>query len=287
MKNNINKNTDVFKNNALILLGVFIASVGINGFIKEAKLLSGGISGLAMILNYLFNVNIGIFTFILNIPVFIIGFIFLDKKFCFSSFINMLLFSISLSLTNNIGHFIHLNDIFLQSIYGGILCGVGYGLIFKAHSSLGGTDIIAAILKLKKNVDIKDTSLSFNICIMLLSCIFFDISIALYTLISMYINANVTNKVKDMLNYQKSLFIISSSVDEISIEIMNCMHRGVTFIHAEGAYTHEQKKIIYCIIDSSEIPKIKDIVGKYDKKAFISINNVAEVKGRGFKEKTL
>ena len=95
------------------------------------------------------------------------------------------------------------------------------------------------------------------------------------------------NIVKDMMNTQKSVMLISSRSDDISKCIMKDLIRGVTLIEAEGAYTHEKKKIVYCIVASNEIPKIKEIALKYDKKAFISVNDVNEVKGRGFKEKYL
>jgi uncharacterized membrane-anchored protein YitT (DUF2179 family) len=103
----------------------------------------------------------------------------------------------------------------------------------------------------------------------------------------MFINAYVMNIVKDAMNYQKSVMLISNKSEEIGNSIMKDLVRGVTYIEAEGAYTHEKKRIIYCIVSSNEIPRIKEIALKYDKEAFISVNDVNEVKGRGFKEKYL
>jgi uncharacterized membrane-anchored protein YitT (DUF2179 family) len=152
--------------------------------------------------------------------------------------------------------------------------------VFKTKSSLGGTDIIAAILKFKKNIPMKDTSLSINIIIVLVGGALFGMKLALYTLIAMFLSAYA-------MNYQKSVMVISKESELIAKDIMNILHRGVTFLDAEGAYTKERKKIIYCIVASNEIPKIKEISLKYDKKSFISVNDVTEVKGRGFKEKYL
>ena len=103
----------------------------------------------------------------------------------------------------------------------------------------------------------------------------------------MYISSTVMSFVKDAMNNQKSVMVISRESESIAKDIMTELNRGVTFLDAEGAYTHEKKKLIYCIVSSSEIPKIKDISLKYDKKSFISVNDVNEVKGRGFKEKAL
>ena len=109
----------------------------------------------------------------------------------------------------------------------------------------------------------------------------------MYTLISMYASSVMMGKVKDMMDTKESVMLISDKSNEIAQDIMSKMNRGVTFIEAEGAYTKEKKKIIYCIVASREIPKIKNIALSHDEKAFISVNSISEVKGRGFRDKLL
>ena len=271
----------------LIIIGLSISCIGINGFLKPAHLLGGGVAGMSVAINHVTGFNVGIITFLINIPIFILGFIFLEKQFCITSLINMVLFSTILGITQDIGNYIVINDIILQTVYGGILGGIGLGIVFSAKSSLGGTDIIAAILKIKKNIPMKDTGLAINFLVVCIGAILFGLNIGLYTLIGMFINAYVMNIVKDAMNYQKSVMLISNKSEEIGNSIMKDLVRGVTYIEAEGAYTHEKKRIIYCIVSSNEIPRIKEIALKYDKEAFISVNDVNEVKGRGFKEKYL
>ena len=271
----------------LIIIGITISSIGINGFLKPAHLLGGGVAGMSVAINHVTGFNVGIITFLINIPTFILGFIFLEKQFCITSLINMVLFSTILGITQDIGNYIVINDIILQTVYGGILGGIGLGIVFRAKSSLGGTDIIAAILKIKKNIPMKDTGLAINFLVVCIGAILFGLNIGLYTLIGMFINSYVMNIVKDAMNYQKSVMLISNKSEEIGNSIMKDLVRGVTYIEAEGAYTHEKKRIIYCIVSSNEIPRIKEIALKYDKEAFISVNDVNEVKGRGFKEKYL
>lgn len=278
---------NIFLRYFVIIIGMTIACIGINGFLRPAHLLSGGVPGASSAINYLTDMNIGVLTFLINIPIFILGFIYLEKQFCICSLINMIIFSVLLGLTQNIGQFIPIKDILLQSVYGGVLSGIGAGLVFRTKSSQGGTDIIAAILKFKKNIPMKDTSFSINILIVLVGGALFGMELALYTLIGMFLSAYSMSAVKDAMNYQKSVMVISKESELIAKDIMKTLHRGVTFLDAEGAYTHERKKIIYCIVASSEIPKIKEISLKYDKKSFISVNDVTEVKGRGFKEKYL
>ena len=168
---------NIFLRYLVIIAGMLIACIGINGFIRPAHLLSGGVPGISTAINYLTGINIGILTFLINIPIFILGFIYLEKSFCISSLINMILFSILLGLTQNIGDIIPVNDILLQSVFGGILAGIGSGLVFRTKSSQGGTDIIAAILKFKKNIQVKDTTLSINILIVLVSGVLFGMDL--------------------------------------------------------------------------------------------------------------
>lgn len=278
---------NIFIKYLMIIMGMMIACIGINGFIRPAHLLGGGVAGISTAINYLTGINVGLLTFLINIPIFILGFIYLEKDFCISSLINMILFSLLLGLTQNIGNIIPVRDILLQSVFGGILAGIGSGLVFRTKSSQGGTDIIGAILKFKKNIDMKDTTLTINILIVLVSATLFGIDLALYTLIEMFLSAYAMNFTKDAMNCQKSVMVISGESESIAGDIMNILQRGVTFLEAEGAYTKERKRIIYCIVSSNEIPKIKEIALTYDKRSFISVNDVTEVKGRGFKEKYL
>lgn len=286
-KVNTMEHDNIYVRYTLITIGIIIQSIGVNGFLRQAHLLSGGVAGLSTAINYMTNINVGLITLLINIPIFVTGFIFLERDFLITSLVNMVLFSLILGITQNVGTLIPVDDILLQSVYGGILCGIGNGLVFRTKSSLGGTDIIGTILKIKKNIPIKNTSLALNIAIVSVSGALFGMNLALYTLISMFLNAQVMSYIKDALNDEKAVMVFSDSAEQIAEEIMEGLVRGVTFLQAEGGYTHTKKKVIYCVVLSREIPKIKEIALKYDKKAFISVSEVNEVKGRGFKEKFL
>ena len=286
-KVNTMEQDNIYVRYSIIMIGITIMSIGVNGFLRQAHLLSGGVAGVSTTINYLSNINVGLITFLINIPIFILGFIFLDKDFLITSFINMIIFSVIIGITQEVGNIIPIDDILLQSIYGGILCGVGNGLVFRTKSSLGGTDIIGAILKNKLNIAIKNTTFGINLAIVSVSSLLFGLNLALYTLIAMFINVQVMSYIKDALNDEKAVMVFSNNSQPIASEIMNTLVRGVTFIEAEGGYTRERKKIIYCVVLSREIPKIKEIALKYDEKAFISVNDINEVKGNGFKEKFL
>lgn len=286
-KVNTMEQDNIYVRYSIIIVGITIMSIGVNGFLRQAHLLSGGVAGVSTAINYLSNINVGFITFFINIPIFIFGFIFLDKDFLITSLINMIIFSIIIGITQEVGSIIPIDDILLQSVYGGILCGVGNGLVFRTKSSLGGTDIIGAILKNKLNIAMKNTSFGINLAIVSVSSLLFGMNLALYTLIAMFINAQVMSYTKDALNDEKAVMVFSNNSQPIASEIMKTLVRGVTFLEAEGGYTHEKKKIIYCVVLSREIPKIKEIALKHDERAFISVNDINEVKGKGFKEKFL
>lgn len=286
-KVNTMEQDNIYVRYTIIIVGITIMSIGVNGFLRQAHLLSGGVAGISTGINYLTNINVGLITLLINIPIFILGFIYLEKDFLITSLINMVLFSFIIGITQEVGNVIPIDDILLQSVYGGILCGIGNGLVFRTKSSLGGTDIIGAILKNKLNIAIKNTAFGLNLAIVSVSSLLFGLNLALYTLIAMFLNAQVMNYIKDALNDEKAVMVFSNNSHQIAKDIMQTLVRGVTFLEAEGGYTNEKKKIIYCVVLSREIPKIKEIALKHDEKAFISVNDINEVKGRGFKEKFL
>ncbi|WP_042273312.1 YitT family protein [[Clostridium] dakarense] len=289
----INKNLSIRKNYdyvfrcTLMLFGIFLCAIGINAFLTPANLLSGGVAGIGVILHHIFDINQGVSTFIINIPIFIVGIKYLDKDFLIISFVNMFLFSFALGVTQDLYRYVQLNDPMIQCIYGGLLNGTGMGLIFKSRACVGGLDIIAAALKKQFNIEMKNTFVTVNLFVVSVGGILFGFRLALYTLIAMYLASHTMAIVKDSFNSQKSIMVVSDYDEEIANCIMNKLKRGVTYLEAEGAYTHHKKKLLYCIVKTSEIAKFKELVYSIDDKALICINDVNEVKGGGFKGKFL
>ncbi|MEG0857685.1 MAG: YitT family protein [Terrisporobacter sp.] len=271
----------------LIIIGIIICAIGINGFLAPADLLSSGLAGIVVILNKLFGVNQGLVIILMNIPIFIICRKYVDKEFFFTSIINMFIYSFALGITENLYLYIKINDIMMQSIFGGILVGVGVGLIFKANSSVGGLDIVMAALKIKYDISIKNASIVINFFIICVGGVLFGGVKSMYTLISMYLTSIFIEKAKDLFNQQKLILLISEKYQNIANGIMSLTGKGVTLLEAEGAYSQNKRKVIYCVVSTTQIAKVKEIIYKEDKNAFVSINNLDEVKGGGFKEKKL
>jgi uncharacterized membrane-anchored protein YitT (DUF2179 family) len=267
----------------VILVGNILSSIAFNVFFIPNKLLSGGVGGIAIIIQYLTGIPTGISVFLLNIPIFIIGSKMVDREFVIFGFISMLTYSSILTLTANLGKYFVIDDMILVAIFGGVINGIGMGLMFRNRLNQGGFDILAAILKKKLNINIGSGLMMANTVIVSLSGLLFGYRSAMYTLIAMYVGYSVLDKVQTGFNVKKNVVIVSEKPDEVADIILKEIHRGVTFLHGTGGYTKENKKVIYCIVTSRETAKLKEVVENIDPSAFFIVNDVVEVRGKGFK----
>ncbi|MCR1970601.1 YitT family protein [Clostridium cochlearium] len=276
------------KNIFFIILGSLISAIGINTFIVNASLLSGGVSGLALILEYTLDIPTGYSVLLINLPLLYLSYKKMDTKFTINTIIGSVSLSIMLILTRPLQKAVVLDDILLLCIYGGILNGIGVGLSFSNQGSTGGLDIVSSVIKKKyENFDIGKISFAFNFLIVVAGAFIFNIKIALYTLVSMYLTATMIDKVvKGFDNKEKLIFIITEKEVEVSKWIMDALGRGVTFLNGEGAYTAKEKRVLYCVVSLSQLPQLKHMVKQIDNHAFISILDVSEVQGKGFKKIT-
>ena len=276
---------DLFKNKSfyvdvvVIILGCFISSLGVNLFLSNAKLLSGGVTGIGLILQYLWNIPSGITVFILNIPLFIVSYKFLSKRFTIYTAIGMISFSTALMLTKPLSSLVQVDDTLLYCIYGGVLSGIGYGLVFFRNGSIGGTDIITMVVRKKySNLDIGKVGFGFNLIIVTLAAFIFGLPKALYTLLSMFITSTILDKVLNGFTSKKLLLVLTEKEEDIITYVIKDMHRGITSLMA----THNQKKLLYIAVTTSQMISLKNRILRIDPKAFITIIDVSEVKGKGF-----
>jgi uncharacterized membrane-anchored protein YitT (DUF2179 family) len=281
-KNFFNKDTliDVF----FIISGSFITSIGINMFLTHAKLLSGGTTGIALIFQYLFKVQAGYIIFLLNIPLLILSWFKLNKRFTIYSVIGAISLSLSLILTHPVSNILNINDNLLYCLYGGGISGIGYGLVFAHKGSVGGFDIISMIIKRKyTNFKIGKIGFIVNLVIVSISSFIFGLTSSLYTLVAMFITSFVLDNVVKGFSLKKLILIITEKPEEIADIIITQLHRGVTNIYGEGVYTKNQKKILYCVIPLSQLPELKTVVKTIDNTAFLTIVDASEVEGKGYR----
>jgi len=270
----------------LIVVGTFIMSLSINFFMLPNRITTGGASGIATILYYKLNFNMGLSILIINIPLFIISVKKLGFKFSFKSIFATVLFTAFIDLLTYNNYVLNnRTDMFISSIYGGLVLGLGLSLVFKAGASSGGTDLLAHILQKKGGtLNLSRIMLYIDmIIIVVLMILFNDISLGLYSAISIYISSKIIAVVFEGINYTKVINIITKNNDAITNQIIDVLKRGATVTKCIGAYSREEYINITCIVTLPEISKVKKIAYEIDSNALIYISNANEVWGKGFK----
>ena len=265
-----------------IMAGCLVAAGSINLFVVPSNLLTGGVTGIAIIFYFLLGLPIGMQTLAYNVPLLIASYKLLGKKYTIDVVIGTVMFSFALDATKFLSAYTPTDDLMLAAIYGGIFNGVGYGIVFRMNGSTGGFDILGAIFKKYYSMEIGSVIFGFNCIIVAIAGGLFSINSAMFTLICMFITSQMTNKVIDGINQRKAVLIISDNAKDIAEGIITDIGRGVTFLHGEGAFTGDQKKIVLVVVSMTQIAKLKIVVRTVDRNAFMLIMSASEVMGRGF-----
>ena len=263
----------------LITVGSLLCAGAINGILIPNQFLAGGISGLSLLIHYLFPVvPVGAANFLLNIPLFVVGWLFVGRRFFWYSLAGMTIFSAALLLPCPA---LPINDPLLKALAAGIISGIGSGVILKSLGSGGGLDILSVILLKRFSIPIGTTVMAFN-ALLLLACLFrFNIEIVLYTLIYFFVTTQLVNVVVTGLNQRKAVMVVSPQWQEIAREIMETMQRGVTIVNGEGGYTGQPLRIIYSVVTFQELSRFKEMVQSHDPLAFLVVTETLEVMGKG------
>ncbi|AYE35919.1 YitT family protein [Borrelia turcica IST7] len=277
---------NIFKDPKLILIstlqitiGSLLMAISTNILYIPHGLLSGGIAGIALMLHYLLSFNLGLTIFILNIPLFILGIKFLNITFVIQSWIAMALYSIMVNYSQFLQGKMQLNDMMLVSILAGLISGLGLGLIFRAKGSSGGSDIVSMIIKEKYSISIGTTNFLVNLAVLLIAAVFFNVEIALYTLIASFVTSVMTDKASIGFGNQKAIFIISDKGKEISYLITNKLKVAATLIDGQGAWAGNDKTIVFIVVPTIRMSRIKYISQKVDPNCFITVLNTNEITG--------
>ncbi len=265
-----------------IVLGAFILSFAITFFLVPCKISTGGVSGVATVFYYLFNIPLSVTVLIVNLVLFTCGYKILRKSALVKTIFGTVFLSLFLEITPVFGSYSE--DVFLSSVFGGILVGVGVGLVVLKEGSTGGSDFAALMLnKAIPFISIATFILIIDMTVIALSGFAFEsYTIMFYSAISLYISCKVTDMIVVRGKYAKSVFIISEKHNEIASEIMNDMERGVTGIYSYGCYKEKDRMMLMCIMRSREIPGLLEKIKRIDNKAFTIISEVREVRGEGF-----
>lgn len=273
-----------------LTLGSLIYAFAIEGFLVPSRIIDGGVTGVSMILNTISNIPLGILILVINIPFIVLAFQKLGKRFVISTFYSILVFSAGVTLFNHIlhGHCVIENlELFLVSIFGGLILGSGVGLVIRNGASLDGTEILAIYTTKKIPFSVGEIIMFINLFIFTVAGFVYDWQHAMYSIVTYFIAYKTMDVVIEGLNESKSVFVITDYSKEIGTDIIEKMDVSVTYIDAEGGYSGQKKRIVYCVISRLQVQKLKEIAKNIDPRAFIAIENVYEVEGVRVKKRKI
>lgn len=260
-----------------IIVSALIQAFALNNFYAHSGLLSGGMTGIGLVLNKLTNgmIPLSLFLLVMNIPLAILGYFNVGKKFTVLSFVNVVLTSICLTIIPQV---VVLDDILLNAIVGGVMFGLGVALALEAGASTGGTDFVALYMSVKKQKSAGQYMLVLNAIIILVSARFFGLEIAVYTIIATYVAAKVIDMIH--VRYQRvTLAIITAEGDKVVDYLIKNNVHGVTVLPAEGGYTKDKRSFIYTVVSTYEVHDICDGIAEIDNHVFINITSSKNIFG--------
>jgi uncharacterized membrane-anchored protein YitT (DUF2179 family) len=269
----------------LITGGALLQALGLVLFLVPSQLASGGVSGLAQIINFYTSWPIGVMVIIGNLPLFALGWRFLGgPRFAVRTAYAVLIFSVA---TDVLTAFVPLQgltgDMVLNTLYGGVISGVGFGLVYRGRGTSGGSDILARILNYWRGIPISQSYLITDAVVILLAGLAFGWDKALYALVMLYVSGIAAETITQGSNVVRTALIITKNPDAVADQILNGMKRGVTLLPARGGFTGAERTVLYCVVSRSEIIQIKALVRDADPGAFMVIGQAHEALGEGFR----
>jgi len=272
-----------------IIVGTTLLAISINMFFDPLDLVTGGVTGLAIIIKA-FTVDIVdggipiyITNLVINIPLFIVAIFIKGKNFGTRSLFSTFYLSFALFYTGGLEPLTH--DVLLGCIFGGVISGAGLGLVFSAFSTTGGTDLLASIVQhFLKHYSIAKLMFFADGVIIFLGLTTFGVEKAMYAIVAIYVSVQVIDAILEGIHFSKVAFIISEKNSQIAPQIMKNLTRGVTGLQGQGKYTNVSKEVLLCVVSKREIVKLKEIVRDIDLNAFVIVADVREVVGEGFIE---
>ncbi len=280
------------KDYALIVLSSLIQAVSLRLFFIPANLASGGVSGISQLVNHFTGWPIGLMVFIGNVPLFLLGWRYLGGvKFAARTAVAIATYALLTDLLLKIPFFVEYSqvlindlqgDIFLNSLYGAIVSGVGFGLVYRARGTSGGSDILARILNNWRGVSMTQSYLMVDTAVILSAGFVFGWKQALYAMIALYVSGLVAETVLEGGTTSRTAMIITEKAAEVSARVLDDMKRGVTYLEGTGAYTNVSRPVLYCVVSRSEVANLKAIIHEIDPNAFMVIGVAHEALGEGF-----
>lgn len=280
-----NKFSAIIKKYLLLTLGAIVYAAGLETFFVPNNLIDGGIVGVSMMISYLTDTPLSVFVVLLNIPFLYLGYKQIGKTFTISTLYSIVVLALAIQYFHTTPNITY--DIFLATIFGGIVVGLGVGMIIRYGGSVDGTEIVAIISDRKTELSVGETVMIINLFILSSAGLVFGWERAMYSLIAYFIAYKVMDLVISGLEESKGVMIVSDKSDDLAETLLARLGRGVTILHGEGAYTNDPKRILYTVVTRLEVAKLKAIVKEKDPSAFLSIYNINDVVGGRVKKKSI
>lgn len=269
-----------------IILGAALQATALRLFLVPADLASGGVSGLAQLINHLTGWPIGLMVLLGNLPLFALGWRFLGgRRFALRTALAIVTYSLLTDILLYLPFFPSsgiTDDILLNSLYGAIVSGFGYGLVYRARGTSGGSDILARILNNWRAIPMTQSYLIVDTAVILSAGFVFGWKEALYAMITLYVSGLVAESTLEGRGTVRTAMIVTTEAEAIAARVLEDLQRGVTMLHGTGAYTGESRPVLYCVITRAEVAPLKAAVQEIDPQAFMVIGVAHEALGEGF-----
>lgn len=263
-----------------IVVGATLVGLAFNIFLLPSRIAAGGVSGISTILYELFQYNPAYVQWIINIPLLIVGILFIGKEFSAKTLVGTLYLPLVIWLTGHIE--VTIENPMLSAIYGGIMLGVGLGIVYRGNGSTGGTALIAQVLKKFTGLSSGFSQLVVDGLVVVISAFVFNFELALYALMSIYVTSKVIDFVQLNTSTTKLILIITDKEDDIQSLITEEINRGLTKIKTIGGYKNEEKTMILCVVEQAEAVYFKKLIQDREPDSFVIFLNASEILGRGF-----
>ncbi|GEQ06801.1 YitT family protein [Staphylococcus gallinarum] len=268
------------KNICFCILGTFLIAIGINTFVIASNLGEGGTVGISLNLKYTLGWSPAITSFIINVILIIIGWKFLSKTTAVYTLITVISSSLFIGLTENLT--LNIDSDFINTVFSGVLIGIGSGFVISARSTLGGTSVIAKIINKYSEIKTSQALFILDTLIVVSFLLVLPVQNVLYTIVMLFIVEKSMSFVIEGFNPKKAITIMSAYNAKISRQINQETGRGSTLLNGEGGYGQKESKILYVVVPQNQLSQIKKIVNIYDENAFLVIHDVRDVLGNGF-----
>ncbi|TVQ95671.1 MAG: YitT family protein [Desulfovibrionales bacterium] len=269
----------------LITTGALVFAFGVKAVVIPQEFISGGMTGVGLLLSYVVGVlPPGGWLLLLNIPIFILGWICVSRRFFCYSLYGMLLLSLGI---DTMPWALQIEDTLLAALTAGAIMGAGSGIALRSMGSLGGLDVISVFLNQRFNLGIGKFSFGFNLALFTVSLFFIGLEHMLYSVFLVFVHAMVMDYFLGMFNQRKMVLVVTEKPDDLAKAILSTINRGSTFLYGRGAYTGKRKKILLTVVNSIQLKRLEEVIFTVDPQAFTIEENTLNVIGQGFSRRKI